>query len=71
MKVIYREGFPGQCGDLVNGKAYDVIDTMECGEDGLFYLLIDESDDAITYGDASPYPAQLFDVVDENAAVPA
>ena len=47
MKVIYHEKFKGECPYLIDGKAYEVEDTVEFDEDGLFYAIIDESKDSM------------------------
>jgi hypothetical protein len=68
MKVIYREdkefskdnGFP-QCPYLTDGKTYEVEDTITI--DGEQFYMIDD-DESETSGDAEPYLAELFEVVE-------
>ena len=56
---------------MIDGKEYDVVDTLDCEEDGLFYAIIDESKDSVWEGEPIPYPASLFEVVEEKKDIPA
>ena len=67
MKVIYRESEQkGQCPYLADGKVYEVEDVVDCGEDGVFYALIDDDTDDMWKGEPIPYPATLFEVIEEK-----
>lgn len=61
MKVIVKEDFrwimgDDSCGDLLKGKAYNVIEVDACLG---WYCIADES------GECWFYPPELFDIVEE------
>jgi len=60
MKAIYRKGLDtGITPFLEDGKEYEVESTLDCAEEGIFYLVVDEDEE--NEGDATPYPASLFE----------
>ena len=66
MKIRYAKSLDtGSTPGLIDGKIYDVEGTMDCEEEGIFYAVIDESKDSAWEGQPIPYPAWLFEVVEE------
>ena len=63
MKVIYRQKFEGECEYLIDGKEYEVIDSVDRAQDGVFYLVFDEFESC--EGGASSYHESMFEVVEE------